>query len=523
MRAKKAALNPIEKALAAVSPSWGRDRLKYKMIESFYGSSTTRRQLSQWSVSVKDADSDLLYELPRLRARSRDLVRNNPLAAGAINTNVTNIVGDGLKMRSRVDREVLGFTDEQADALDNQIEREWKLFADSKDCSVSRNLNFDGVLNLTFRSMLENGDVFTLFPRISRKNQPYSLRLQTIEGDRVSNPGYIPNSDNMRGGVQISDQGAPEGYYIEKTHPGSVYATRDRNNWNFIPAYGRNTGLPNIIHLFDVRRPGQTRGVPYLAPVIESLKMLGRYTEAEIMAAVISGMFTVFIKSESDDFLDAFSPTSETGSTASDEDYKMGPGAMIGLAPDESIDTANPGRPNTSFDPFVQAILRQIGVALEIPFELLIKHFTASYSAARAAMLEAWKMFRTRRKWLVDNFCNPVYEIWFYEAVSKGRIKAPGFFTDPIIRRAYLSNEWIGSAPGQIDPLKEVNAAEKRLNLKLTSRTYEAAQLNGSDWEKVFHQVEKEEKLVGPVMAEPTEEIIDDENGTDEGEDIENT
>ena len=144
-------------------------------------------------------------------------------------------------------------------------------------------------------------------------------------------------------------------------------------------------------------RPGLTRGVPYLAPVIETLKQLDKYSEAEIMSAVVSAMFTVFVKSESEDGLAPFG--GQTDST-NDNDYKLGEGAILDLQPNESIEIADPKRPNQAFDPFVQAVLRQIGVALELPFEILIKHFTASYSAAQAALVEAWKFFSARRRWL---------------------------------------------------------------------------------------------------------------------------
>lgn len=47
-----------------------------------------------------------------------------------------------------------------------------------------------------------------------------------------------------------------------------------------------------------------------------------------------------------------------------------------------------------------------------------------------------------RREWLTKDFCRPVYEIWLTEAVARGRIVAPGFLTDPLIRQAYLASEW---------------------------------------------------------------------------------
>lgn len=100
-------------------------------------------------------------------------------------------------------------------------------------------------------------------------------------------------------------------------------------------------------------RPGLTRGVPYLAPVIETLKQLDKYSEAEIMSAVVSAMFTVFVKSESEDGLAPFG--GQTDST-NDNDYKLGVGAILDLQPNESIEIADPKRPNQAFDPFVQAV-----------------------------------------------------------------------------------------------------------------------------------------------------------------------
>lgn len=108
--------------------------------------------------------------------------------------------------------------------------------------------------------------------------------------------------------------------------------------------------------------------------------------------------------------------------------------------------------------------------------------FNSSYSASRAALLEAWKAFRMRREWLTKDFCQPVYEIWLTEAVARGRIVAPGFLTDPIIRQAYLGAQWIGPSAGQLDPTKEVQAAVTAIENGLTTREAEAVKLNGSEY-----------------------------------------
>src|SRR5699024_504380 len=133
-------------------------------------------------------------------------------------------------------------------------------------------------------------------------------------------------------------------------------------------------------------RPGQRRGVPLLAPVMEAIKQLGRYTDAELMAAVVSGMFTVFVKSEMPDVgLGEFIPVDEQAEPEDQTRLELGNGAIVDLAEGEDISTVNPGRPNTAFDGFVIAVARQIGAALELPYELLMKQFEASYSASRAA------------------------------------------------------------------------------------------------------------------------------------------
>lgn len=451
--------NWLDKVYRFVAPVKAAERFKARMMlavaGSYTGASRNRRSLAEFLPGSGDADADLLFDLPLLRSRSRDLIRNNPLSLGAINTVCTNVVGTGLKLQAHIDRDFLGMSYEQADEWEANVEREFRLWAQSTDCDASRTLNFAVLQELAFRSTLENGDCFVLMPFISRLGSPYSLALQIIEADRVCNKDNMRDSDTLVAGVRKDEWGAPLEYHVLKGHPGNLHSMKNRE-WITVPAFGSRTGRRNVIHLYRMLRPNQTRGVPYLAPVIEALKQLGNYTDAEVIAAVISSYFTVFVKSpQGDADLSPMQPTKEVGGTPSDEDYKLGNGAIVGLAEGEDISIANPGRPNAQFDPFVQAVLRQIGVALELPFEVLIKHFTASYSAARAALIEAWRFFMARREWLAQNFCQLVYEAWLTEAVSLGRINAPGFIGgDPAIRSAYLACEWTGPAPGQIDPLK---------------------------------------------------------------------
>lgn len=478
---------------------------------SHHGASRTKKSLVSWPDSGGSPDDDITLNHRTLVQRSRDLYMGNPLATGAIKTKVTNVVGSGLQLNPQIDAAFLGLTDDEADEKEREIRREFWLWAGNKDCDAARMCDFFQLQQLTFLSAAVSGDVFVALPIIPRPGRAYSLRVQVIEGDRVCNPQTKPDTPELMAGIETGEYGEPIAYHIAKYHPLSQFNTQ-LNEWMRVPAFGALTGRRNILHLTEMERPGQRRGVPMLAPVIESLKQLGRYSEAELMAAVVSGLFTAVITTDSPE--SAFELGEEQGpgivSGTSDDDrpddVKLGNGTVVQLGPGEKMEGINPCRPNASFDPFVLAVLRQIGAALEIPMELLIKHFTASYSASRAALLEAWKFFRRQRDWLASDFCQPIYEEWLSEAVARGRIAAPGFFADPAVRAAYCVAEWNGPSPGQIDPLKEVNAAVVRVQNCFSTRARETAELTGGDFDSNLRQRTREEKMMreGGLVVEKT-------------------
>jgi len=490
----------LDKAISYISPEKALKRLEARtrlaIVGGYTGARRDRRQTSSWDAVDGSADNVTLPDLPALRQRSRDLMRNAPLATGAISTVVTNVVGTGLKVQSHLDREILKpffNSEEKFDAFERHAERIFRNWAENQDCDITRCQTFSEIQNLILRSALESGDIFILKRCVQRPNKTIDLALQIIEADRVANADYKADSSTLAGGVEMDLDGAPIAYFICNQHP-EDYQNQKERKFTRIPAFDKY-GNRQVYHIFNRIRPGLTRGVPYLAPVIESLKQLDRYTEAEIMSAVISAMFTVFVKSEDEEGLAPMTPLDESHGRRDDGDYKLAPGAILDLQPGENIEIADPKRPNQAFDPFVQAILRQVGVALELPFEILIKHFTASYSAAQAALVEAWKFFSARRKWLATQLCQPVYEMVIAEAVAKGILKAPGFFSNSTIRSAYLGAEWIGPPRGQIDQLKEVRAANTRVTMGISTLAEETAMLTGGDFERKYPQILKEYKL----------------------------
>lgn len=498
----------IDKAIATVAPEAGLKRAaarqKMQILNSGYGNygaNLTKKSLAGWLFAGGSHREDIEDNISVLRQRSRDLYMGIPIANGAVKTMRTNVVGRGLHLKPAVDREVLGITAAQAQKLEKQIEREWKLWAESPDCDIERIDNFFELQQLAFLNWLMSGDCLAVLPVKPRINQPYDLRVQLVEADRLSSPDYCDSWDNkIVGGVEVDKDGEVIAYHISDQHPLSGEVTDYK--WHRVEAYGAKTGRRNVLHIMCRERIGQRRGVPFLAPVIESLKQLGRYTDAELVAAVVSGMFTVFIEKEdasSDEAIGSMIPEEEQIDAADESSLELGPGAVMDLNPGEKVHDSNPGRPNSNFSMFVEAICQQIGASLEIPYELLVKRFNASYTASKGALEEAWKMFRMYRAWLAADFCQPIYEEWLAEAVAKKRIDAPGFFTDPLIRKAYCKAEWNGPAKGMLDPVKEVTAAEKRVANGFSTRSSETMEMTGGDFYTNADQLKNEEKKLSEV------------------------
>lgn len=452
----------------------------------------TRRVRRTWLAPMGNSDTDDLPSLSTLRNESGDAYRNQPIVKGAIDTTRYNVLGGGLTLQSQPNHEIIGITAEEAAVWAKHTEFEFsQMWAGDKSCDAERKKTWGDIQVVALYSALLRGDVIAMLPQIDRGNV-YSTSVMLIEADRLSNPNGAMDCEKIAGGIESDEYGATVAYHFSKNHPGGLSMT---NKWIRVPAYGEKSGRPNVIHLSEYTRPGQRRGVPGLAPVLEALKQLSEYTTAELESAIVSGLFTVFIKTERGELPDPMGDKMR-GKYDDDESLSMTPGGVIGLTPGDSVETANPGRPNTAFGGFVEAILKQVGAALQVPFELLMKHFSSSYSASRAALLEAWKSFKTRRTWFANNFCQPIYKEWLYEAVLTGRIIAPGFLESPTIRAAYCQAVWNGPAPGQLDPVKETTAAKMRVEEGFSTRTKESAEINGTDFETNATSAIRENKIM---------------------------
>lgn len=360
----------IDGAIAAISPQKALERAearqqlaRTRVINtgySHYGASSYKKGMAGWIYNGGSSREDIEDNLDVLRQRSRDLYMGVPLATGAIKTMRTNIVGRGLKLKPTIDREVLGIDADAAHALERRIEKEWELWADTPDCDAARIDNFCELQQLAFVSWLVSGDCLALLPVKKRTGQPYDLRVRLIEADRLSSPGgFDTMDDRIIGGVETDSTGEVIAYHFSKHHPLSLAS--QPMEWVRVPAYSPASGRRNVIHIMNRERIDQRRGVPFLAPVIEALKQLGRYTDAELVAAVVSGLFAVFVESENADggMEGAIGTNVPDEDRVDDEDettVELVPGAVIDLQPGEKAHAESPGRPNANFSGFVEAV-----------------------------------------------------------------------------------------------------------------------------------------------------------------------
>lgn len=493
----------VDAALSIVAPGWALNRLKAraatKMLSSYRGAEKNRLR-GDWKALNGSADADLLGDLPTLRQRSRDLNRNDAHASAITGTVVANVVGTGLRPQSRPDADALAIESKNVETFSRLAERAWRRWCPTAD-SQNR-MDFYEIQALVKRQILENGEVFILPLMI--KDEPgrrYSLALEVIEADRVSTPLGMASNPNIRDGIELGSRGEPIAYHIRKRHPGDVIlgqaGVADRNEWVRYPAVNK-AGRKNVLHLYAVKRPGQTRGEPFFAPVLSAFKDLGDFMEAEIVAARVAACFVAFVTKS--DTNAAFDGTATDA--AGNRIESLEPGMVQYLGTGDTVDFGDPKRPSGTFEPFVLAVLRSIGASLGLPLELVLKDFSrTNYSSARAALLEARRFFRADQTWLAARLCQPCWEWVLEEAWLREDLPAVDLFGES--REDWMRVSWIAPGWGWVDPVKEVESSKQAIEANLSTLADECA-AQGRDWEDVLTQKKREQDRRNELgLAEP--------------------
>ncbi|WP_207912264.1 phage portal protein [Pseudobacteriovorax antillogorgiicola] len=441
------------------------------------------RIVEEWRPSSSDADEALLPSLQGLRDQCRDLDRNESVARGAVENITGNVVGEGLWPQSKLNHELLEISEKEARAFENKAEAIFRVLAESTAIDFAGVSTFPELQDHASRSQLTDGDSFAVRRFKARSHSILGTCVQVVEGGRVADPAAGSLSKDIREGVEFDPTGEPIAYHIRNRK--KLLDTGWTSESRRVARYNNEQEL-QVLHLFHKRLPDQSRGEPLLAPTIQKFKQLSRYAEAEIAAAVINAFPMTFITSEGTSPLSGRSNAYLANRPKDSPERSktvMGPMTMLNLLPGEKVESPTLGRPSPQFDAFFNSVLKQVGPSIGLPYEVLIQHFSSSYSAAPAALLQAWRFFKVRRKWLEIKFCQPIYEWVIHEAILRGMLEAPGF-EDPFKRALYLKATWIGQEMPSIDRLKDAKADEVELSNGTTTRR-DIVESKGKDYESL--------------------------------------
>jgi lambda family phage portal protein len=489
--------------------------------EAYEGASRFDREVALWSPSFSSADGDILPQKELADARSRDISRNDGIIGGAITHRKDNIVGSQYLLNSKPEYKILGLDETWAEEFQEEVEAKFSLTAESNNnwLDASRHNTFTEMVRMSVGVHMVGGEVLYSSEWITDRLRPCGTAIQFIDLDRLSTPIGMNESRFLKGGVALDNYGAPLGYHIRKSHPGD-WTSVDYAKWKYVPAY-KSWGRLQIGHIFEQLRPEQTRAVSELVSILSELASTKKFRKIVLQNAVVNATYAATIESEmpTEAVYQALGGgnLSAADVSASIAGYASGymnsvlaytgakghridgvkiphlfPGTKLNLRP-----AANGGPLGTEFE---TSLLRYIAASLGISYEQLAKDFSkTNYSSARAAMSETWKFMQSMKKIVADRFATSVYTLWLEEMIGRGEItsmsrKAPPFWHG-INKEAYSACTWIGASRGQIDELKETQAAVLRIKYNLGSYESELGRL-GIDWRKHFAQRERENKMM---------------------------
>jgi lambda family phage portal protein len=517
--------NLIDRLVSAVSPGAGLHRVAQRAAliaatamsspvqpggriaggGGYRGGQSDRRATKGWFARVRSANADGLARQETLIARSTDAWMNLPLATAAIERRVTYAVGTGMMAIPQLDAARLGLEAEEAATLTAQIMRDYDAYMASRDPDAERSATGYELQEIVLRGQLIAGDVLGL--RVMPEAQPGRRHLtawKLVEGSRVVSPVGHTEGEPIRStvvgtvgnvlvaGVEQDQYGAAVAYHALKKAPDGATWSRQAGDTVRIRAWGEKTGMPSAILVMQKKRAEQARGVPLLAPVLETLKQISDLSDAELFAAVLTAMLAITYKSPGAGALpEADYGTEDAASGAANPDltattasqYRMEAGTVLEIDSDAEVDVSAPGRPNPAFDPFFIALCKQLGAALETPAEVLLLQFEASYTASKAALENFYVLIRKVRESLGSHWCTPGYECWLYEQVAKGRYAMPGFFDDPVRRELWSDVRHRGDGKISLNPQQEAKAFEIYEAHGWRTGAAIAAELAGEDYD----------------------------------------
>ncbi|WP_431297263.1 phage portal protein [Rahnella sp. PAMC 25559] len=500
---------PLPPSNSRASMLNGSGRVPYDAADSFSDS------MANWQPALWSPDNEVNIYRDRIVSRVRDMARNDGWASGSVTRILDNAVGANFRPIAKVDYRALAmqtgikaFDAKWADEYGRAVEAAWRTWAKDPNCycDVERKKTVSQMLRLAFRHKLVDGDALGVLQyrtdRLGHGRARYATTVQIVDPDRLSNPQQVFDMLNIRGGVEIDDDGVPVAYHIRKAHMGDWWSAEKTMTWERIKretAWGR----PIVVHDFDSERAGQHRGTSVFTPIVQRLKMLIKYDEVELQASILNAIFGAYITSPYDPRL--FEDGLKTDDVLEYQDMRtdfhkdnrisLQSGARMPiLAPGEEVATVNAARPTSNFAAFESAALRNVAAALGISTQQLTQDWSdVNYSSARSAMLEAWKTLTRRRDDFASGFAQPIFSSFIEELHDLGEVPLPAGAPEFLAAKAaYCRAQWMGPGRGWVDPVAEKKGAILGMDSGMSTLEMEVSENVGEDWEELLDQRARE-------------------------------
>jgi lambda family phage portal protein len=463
-------LRAARRALFGPAPAAAPASARGLRASSFDGAATNRL-LADWTAPLLSPLQEVGWNLRTLRARSRALVRNNAYAAGFVDEIANQVVGpDGIRYEARVHTA----TGDLARATNAALEDAWAQWGEPATASVDGVDSWLELQRLVLQTAVVDGECFFRHWRYLDDNR-FGYTVQLIDPDLVDESltqRPANGANEIRMGVELDARGRPVAYHVFTGHPAE--GTRERVR---IPA-------TEMGHAFVRRRPGQTRGLPWLTPVLVEFKMLDGYEEAELVAARVSAAKMGFIVNKSPEAMAAADPDAEAIAPVS---MDASPGIITELDPGKEFVGFDPTHPSTAYKEFTGSILRGIARAVSMSYASFTGDLNGtSYSSIRAGILPERDHFRWVQTWLATRFHTPVHAAWLPQALLAGAVRV-----DTRLAADYAARRWRPRGWKWVDPLKDMQGAQLAIALGLDSRTRLSAE-QGREFEDVVDELAEE-------------------------------
>lgn len=434
------------------------------------------RLTGDWPTVNRSADAELYSALATMRARSRYHANNDDYAKRFLQMCKTNIIGPrGVLMKCRA-RDDNGQLDVFANRL---IETGWRDWGKVGVCTTDGRLSWIDSQNHFVDTVARDGESLVRM-RAGYRGHPFGFAIEFID------PDYLDErlNENLQGGGQIrlgveyNAAGQRVAYHFKEDYRATVWG-----DYGFTQRHNR-VPADEILHAFVVGRIKQGRGIPWMAASLRRLKMLSGYEHAELVAARVgASKMGFFIESEE----------GTVGDGQEDEHTPIinaEPGTFESLPYGTEFQAWEPDHPVTAFEGFVLSILRGAASGLGVSYTSLANDLRAvSYSSIRQGAIEERDHWRTLQAWVIEHFCNVVFERWLEMALTTQAVPLPlgklKKFNAPIWRpRGW---QWV-------DPYKEIRANKDAVAAGFKSIT-DVVTENGNDINEIFEELEEEKKL----------------------------